>query len=97
MKLRKISFINSLMHTQDNCECRNVLVAAENSLQYSGLLQEVKEYCEEYSLPDVSQVQLLKKDIDNTVKRKSVTSGWLSLLSSSKVLMRWQPKKTKVN
>ena len=94
MKLRKISFINSLMHTRDNCECRNVLVAAENSLQYSGLLQEVKEYCEEYSLPDVSQVQLLKKDIDNTVKRKSVTSGWLSLLSSSKVLMRWQPKKT---
>ena len=37
--------------------------------------------------------QLLKKDIDSTVKRAAVTRGWLSLLSSSKVLMRWEAEK----
>ena len=93
MKLRKISFINNLMHTRAECECRDALVAAEDSIEYSGLIQEVKVYCEEYGLPDVTVNQLLKKSIDQTVKREATTRGWLSLRTSSKVLMRWRPEK----
>ena len=93
VKLRKISFVNKLIHTRKSCECRDVLQEADNSLEYTGLLQEVREYCSEYGLPDVIQNQLLKKDIDNTIKRKATREGWLSLKSSSKVLMRWTPEK----
>ena len=93
VKLRKISFINNLMYTREQCECKDTLLAAEKIAEYSGLLQEVREYCEEYRLPDVTVHQLLKKDIDSTVKRAAVTRGWLSLLSSSKVLMRWEAEK----
>ena len=93
VKLRKISFVNKMIHTRKSCECRDVLQEADNSLEYTGLLQEVREYCSEYGLPDVIQNQLLKKDIDNTIKRKATREGWLSLKSSSKVLMRWTPEK----
>ena len=94
VKLRKVSFVNGLMHNRKSCECREVITAAEQSANYDGLLQEVRQYCEEFRLPDVSVNQLLKRDIDNTIKKKSVMENWLKLKSSRKVEMRMRPEKT---
>ena len=93
MKLRKINFINSVMHTRESNECRDVLMAADRSIEYTGLVQEVREYCAEYGLPDVVDNPLRKRDIDDTVKKKAVFNGWFKLRESSKVLMRWLPEK----
>ena len=92
-KLRKISFLNTLMHTRESCECRDTLMAADRSLEYTGLVQEVREYCAEYGLPDVIVHSLRKRDIDETVKKVAVRVGWMKLRSSSKVLMRWEPER----
>ena len=93
VKLRKMSFINKLMTERENCKCRDILVEEDNLPGHSGLLQEVREYSEEFKIPDVTTVQIRKNDLKNVVKRTAVIRQWISLTKSDKVVMRWEPEK----
>ena len=60
----------------------------------SGLLQEVRLYCEEWKVPDVTKVQILKKTLDHEAKKHFTYKVWRSLLGSKKVNVRMAPEKT---
>ena len=58
-----------------------------------GLLAEVRDYSSEWNLPDITVNQVLKKTLDSQAKQYFTNKIWRSLLSSSKVIMRWEPEK----
>ena len=93
VKLRKTSFINKLMFERESCKCRDILNAEDSLETQVGLLDEVRKYCEEFGLPDVTKIQLRKNEVKETIKVKSVRRTWLTLAKSDKVLMRWVPEK----
>ena len=93
VKLRKTSFINKLMQERESCKCRDIMVAEDSTETQVGLLKEVRAYCEEYRLPDVTKIQIRKEELKDTIKKKSVMRTWLTLAKSDKVIMRWVPEK----
>ena len=94
VKLRKMSFINKLMEAREICKCRDILIAEEEQ-GGQGLLAEVRQYCEEYDLPDVTKnnQQIRKNDLKDQVKWKSTKATWWQVMKSNKAIARWHPEK----
>ena len=93
IKLRKMSFINKLMVARETCKCRDILLAEDKLPNQSGLLDEVRQYCQEFEVPDVTEIPLRKDDLKDQVKRLATQHTWFPLMKSSKVVMRWDPEK----
>ena len=70
--MRKMTFMNKLMFTREICKCRDIL-EAEDKEGEKGLLAEVRQYCEEYKLPDVMKIRKndLKRQVNTLATRKS--------------------------
>ena len=94
VKIKKISFVNAVIHSQrENVECRDVLLHENNLYPDSGLLHEVRQYCEELGVPDVTVTRVDKDDLTKKAKNTAFMKQWLRLAASSKVRMRWRPEK----
>ena len=94
MKIKKISFVNTIIHSRrETVECRDVLLHENTLYPDSGLLHEVQQYCEELEVPDVTQIRVDKEDLAKKLKSNAFTNQWLSLTTSRKVRMRWRPEK----
>ena len=82
----------SYLHCSEVCKCRDIL-KAEDDAGHHGLLAEVRAYCEEYKLPDVTKDQVMKNALKNQVKKTATRKNWLQVLKSNKALARWVPEK----
>ena len=51
----------------------------------SGLLAEVREYCDEWKLPDVTKISIRKDDLSREAKKMSSRKLWKSLVKRRKV------------
>ena len=93
IKLRKMSFINKLMHAREVCKCRDILKAEDEAGKY-GLLAEVRKYSEEYEFPDLTKDQILKGTLKRQFKETATRRNWIQTLKSKKALARWESEKT---
>ena len=59
-----------------------------------GLISEVKAYCKESELPDVSRIQLKKEDIKEMMKTHYFRRMWMETLKSLKVQCNWDDQMT---
>merc|ERR1712208_118167 len=58
VKMRKVNFVHEVCHSRPVNRCRDLLKAEQNSTPEKGLIAEVKKYCDEAGLADVSNVHL---------------------------------------
>ena len=59
-----------------------------------GLLSEVKQYSEQWKVPDLTRTQILKKDLDSTAKKFFMNRMWRTLFKSRKIVVRMDAEKT---
>ena len=84
VKKLQIGFINNLVHIKESGQCLKTIRQDEEIGGIKGLLQEVREYCEEYGLPDVTKYYLKPEMIKKQVERKELDRLWVSHLMAKK-------------
>ena len=84
IKKLKIGFLNSLFHVKQSGQCLETLKLDYKIENAGGLIEEVKSYCEEYGLPDVSEVYVHPTVIKDKIERVVLDRQWLNDLKAKK-------------
>ena len=84
IKNRKISFVNLLCNYKKSGICLKV-ITEEDQIYKDGLMQEVRKYCEEYNLPDVTAYRVKKETVKIRIWEKARLLQWADCLRSPKI------------
>lgn len=84
IKKLQIGFINNLFHIKNSGQCMETLKADHNIGDIKGLVGEVREYCTEYGLEDVTKVYMHPETIKNKIDRVVLDRQWLTHLRAKK-------------
>ena len=84
VKKLQISFINNLFHIKKSGQCYETLKQDYAVGDTKGLIGEVKEYCREYGLLDVTETYLNPEHIKKTIERVVLDRQWINDLRAKK-------------
>ena len=84
VKKLQIGFINNLLHIKEKGQCHDTIIDDCNIGGIDGLLVEVREYCFQYGLPDVTKHYIPPERISAQINIKCLDRLWLSHLMAKK-------------
>ena len=84
IKKLQICFLNNLVHIKGKGQCLDTLMSDYKNGDIKGLVGEVKEYCVEYGLSDVTQTYIRPSEIKATIDRKVLDRQWILDLKAKK-------------
>ena len=84
IKKLQICFVNNLIHIKGKGQCLDTILKDYEAGGIKGLIGEVKDYCEDYGLGDVTKNYIHPKVIKETIERKVLDRQWLLDLKSKK-------------
>ena len=84
VKKLQICFVNNLIHIKEGGQCLETILKDEKIGGIKGLLGEVREYCLQYGLPDVTKQYVPAEVIKNQITRKVLDNLWVSHLVAKK-------------
>ena len=84
IKKLQISFINNLLHIKEKGQCFETVKAELNNEAEGGILREVRQYCEEYGINDVTQYYVNPKEIRERVETRAFNRLWIKCIEAKK-------------
>ena len=84
IKKLQISFVNNLIHIKEGGQCLDTIMRDEKAGGIKGLLSEVRDYCAEYGLADVTKHYLQPKVIRERINKVAMDKLWMSHLQAKK-------------
>ena len=84
IKKLQITFINTLFHLKRSGQCYDTLRKDFSNGDIKGLVGEVKEYCEEYGLDDVTETYVNPEIIKKRIERVVLDRQWILDLKAKK-------------
>ena len=84
IKKLQISFINNLLHIKQKGQCFDTVRAELMSGSEGGILREVKQYCEEYGIDDVTQYYVNPQVIRERVETRVFNRLWIKCIEAKK-------------
>ena len=84
IKKLQINFINNLIHIKEKSQCLETILRDEEAGGIRGLLGEVRGYCKEYGLADVTQYYTPPDQIRKRINKVVLDRLWLSHLMAKK-------------
>ena len=83
VKKLQIGFVNNLVHIKQKGQCLDTMMA-EDKTEENGFLAEVRGYCEEFGIPDVSKVYVHPTEIKERIESRVFNRLWIKCLAAKK-------------
>lgn len=84
VKKLQITFINNLIHIKGRGQCLDTLLREDSIGDNKGLMSEVREYCTEYGIEDVTRYYVHPKEIRERIEQRVLTRLWLGNVEARK-------------
>ena len=84
VKKLKICFINKLFHIKESGQCLETIKKDHIIGDIEGILTEVQQYCQEYKLPNVTEVYVDPEVIKDKIKKIAIDNLWLQHIKAKK-------------
>ena len=84
VKKLQIGFINNLLHIKQKGQCYDTVLAELANSDEGGILREVKSYCIEYGIDDVTQYYVNPSVIRERIETRVFNRLWIKCIESKK-------------
>ena len=82
IKKLQINFVNDLINIKKSGMCLEILRKDEEAGGITGLLQEVRDYCKEYNIPDVTKEYVHPNTIKRKVTETAMKQLWTEIIQN---------------
>ena len=83
VKKLQIGFVNNLIHIKQKGQCYETIIA-EMKCGQGGLMEEVREYCREYGISDVTKYYVHPTEIRERIEARVFNRLWINCLGAKK-------------
>ena len=84
IKKLQITFVNNLIHIKGKGQCLETILQEERLGDGRGILSEVRQYCAEYGIADVTKWYTHPTEIRDRIEKSVMTKLWLSNVEARK-------------
>ena len=84
VKKLQIGFINNLLHIKQKGQCYDTVIAELGNTEEGGILREVKSYCIEYGIDDVTQYYVNPNVIRERIETRVFNRLWIKCIEAKK-------------